>query len=282
MQTYKIRPSSVFLALFINLFVITAQADVIFNGGLWGREKGGELKEGGSFGISHYQVMLPVMKKQRERESTRIYSNFERQSIQWADNGNDYHWFSLPIFYQQQRNRITDLMIEFEPGIMTDFAKLGSDSLFANVLAKGRTRLSSDFDVHYGLTVNRRFGNADPYPVAQLQWYASRNTTVLLGFPDNRVQTDWDASLSSYIHISPRGGMWRESSKDKSKQGLASYQNWRLGVGAKMRWRNNFWFIAEVGQNFNRKFSAFDESGQKQGVDINDSYYWQIGLRLIL
>lgn len=280
MPAYKITLSKLLLSLLASLLVATqAQADTLFNAALWGRERGGELADGRSFEVNHYQILLPIMYREERRETMRIHLNLDAKNINWGNNVGDYYWLSAPFTYQQRRTGSTDLVVEFEPGIMTDLGKMDLEILFANLLVKGRTRLQTGLSVHYGLTVNREFGDTEPHPVLQLQWHPYRSTRLMLGLPETKLEFDLGRSLISYITYSPKGGLWKETTKDK-KISDVSYKNTRLGVGAIMHWRKRFWLSFEVGQNLNREFSALNQADVKEKLKIKGSQYWQIGLNL--
>lgn len=256
-----------------------AYADAIFNAALWGRERGGELADGRGFGVNHYQIMLPIRNKESRRETTKIHLNLDAKNIKWAENIGDYFWISAPLIYQQKRSSSTSLVVNFEPGVMTDLSKVDLEILFANLLVKGRTRLKTNLHIHYGLTVNRDFGDADPHPVLQLQWHPYRTARLMLGLPESKIELDWGRYLISYITYSPKGGLWKESTKD-NKISDVKYKNTRLGLGAIAYWRKYFWFNFEVGQNMNREFSALNKADAKEKLKIKESYYWQMGLNL--
>ncbi len=282
MQTFKTVPNKSFwIGLTCLLISDFSFAQSQFNGILWGRERSGELQNGSTFNINHYQIMLPALARKKSDERINTWLNIDKKVMTWGTNKRDYYWLSIPIRYQQKRTDNTDLVIHFEPGIMSDFTNLKIEHLFANLQIEGRTWVRHDLDIHYGVMVNREFGNSDPYPVAQLHWQAPYQTDVLLGLPLSKIQTDLSDTLKSYIILKPQGGMWQESTQKTTPSSTAYYQNWRMGIGSNLRWRKNFWAHIELGRNFRRKLSALDKTGVKQNLEIKASYYWQIGLNLM-
>lgn len=282
MQQYKTPPNKYALSILICLLISPlVQSEALFNGALWGRERGGKLQDSQEFGINHYQIMLPIKNSKKNSESVQIFANIDKKDLSWGANERELYWLSAPIYYRQQRSTDTDLVIYFEPGLMSDLTNLGRNHLFANIQIDGRTWLRGDLNLRYGVIVNRDFGSSNPYPVAQLQWYASNRTTLLLGLPKSSVQSALSKSLTGYLILKPQGGMWQASIKNSKQSNLVHYRNWRVGIGSKLHWRKHFWGQVELGRNVYRKLNAQNDAGAKQTLDIKSSYYWQVGLNLI-
>ncbi|ASP40372.1 hypothetical protein CHH28_17560 [Bacterioplanes sanyensis] len=256
----------------------------------WLSESSGKPDSGSGtgFGSNTISLTLPIERGERGAEQVTTAFHLDRTEFRWkgvnaADK--EYYWLSVPIRYQQRRGSGTSFMVRFEPGVMTDLDGVDSDHLAANLELVGRTDHRLGF-WQFGVVVDREFGNFSPRPVLGVALKTAGGTEMLLGFPQTRIQTPWGRDVSTYLHARPGGGVWREKHDALPKETFdVEYTNWRIGVGAEFRWRDNWWLNAELGTLRNRQIRATDSSGGT-AVDVKATpgshTYWMIGVNLRL
>ncbi|WP_221801279.1 DUF6268 family outer membrane beta-barrel protein [Oceanobacter mangrovi] len=238
---------------------------------------------GTSFGVSQIGLAMPLQSNQGRDEGLSIDAGVQISSFDWAGAdaaASDYYWLSLPMKYWQRRDNGGEIHAQFEPGLMTDLDGLSTDSLMANVRFYWRQPISQTLFWQAGVVVDRRFGDLLPRPLAGIAWKALSKTEVLLGFPETRVQTGWNKQFSTYLHVRPDGGVWREQLKGLNGTYDVRYRDWKMGVGTEFWLRGNAWLMAEVGQQRLRKITAYDSTGARVEAEPADSNYWQVGLKL--
>lgn len=255
------------------------------NGLYWANE-GPAAPENGAgteFGRSELSLTLPLEYKKRGAEQVSSSFHLDMSKFRWSGTTalqNDYFWISLPLEYRQKRGKNAEFLLRAEPGFMTDFNVLDSESLAMNADLIGRIYRRSGAFWQFGLTVNREFGDFNPRPVIGMATKATRDTEVLLGFPQTRIQTRWSNDLSSYVHLRPAGGVWVEEVKDQTGTFKANYTNWKLGLGGEFHWRGALWLTAELGQMRHRRIVATDTTGVQVKATPADDRYWQAGIEL--
>lgn len=238
---------------------------------------------GSQFSSSQINLTLPLEKKGNRREKVQTYLHLDRTEFKWegvtAAQG-EYYWLSMPLKYQQIRNKNTEFHINVEPGLMTDLNALDTKALTANIDIVGRRYRRSGSFWQLGIISDRRFGDAKIRPQAAVSWAATKQTQILLGFPQTLVNTSWSRELSSFLHIRPAGGVWREELKGQTKTFSVNYRNWRAGFGGEFHWRKSMWLRAEIGQLRARTIEASDTAAAKQKGRPGDDNYWQVGIRI--
>ena len=285
-----IRPRALVLGIMSTvaaLAPITAQAN-----GLSMTSEGPGTPEGGAgseFSSSQISLTLPLAQQANRREQLRSFFHIDQTSFELEGTSaaqNDYFWLSMPIQYQQRRSRKSEFTINLEPGFMTDLKSLDSDAIGLNLELygrqyRGRSHRGDGSFWQYGVVLDRAFGDYRLRPAVAASWAASRDTRVLLGFPRTRVTTQWGSSLSSFLHIRPAGGVWREEIDGQTGSFSVNYRNWRVGVGGEFHWRGHLWLTGEFGQTRLRTLTASDSSGAKVTSRPGDDTYTQFGVRLV-
>ncbi len=242
-----------------------------------------ESGTGTSFGTDQMSLMLPLQENQGREEGLRTSAGLTVTSFEWTGSdaaSSQYFWLSMPIQYWQRRMTSGQIRIRFEPGLMTDFDNINTDSLMANLQLYWRQQMSGDWFWQAGLMVDRRFGDVTPRPMAGIAWKAFSSTELLLGLPETRLQTGWNKHFTSYLNIRPDGGVWREAIEGLDGSYDVRYRNWRMGLGADFWWRGNIWINAELGQQRLRKITAHDSTGAKVTANPADNNYWQAGIKV--
>lgn len=236
---------------------------------------------GTKFSSSQISITLPLEVKNKRRESFSSYLHLDQTRFDLSGANiarNEYYWLSVPIHYRQRRDRYNEFLIQLEPGVMTDLKSLGSDSLAANLEVYGRRYRPGGGFWQLGVVIDRAFGDFSLRPAAATSFQSSKKTQVLLGFPRTKVTTQWSRSLTSFLHIRPAGGTWREEITGQQGVFKVSYRNWRVGVGGEFHWRKQLWLSAEIGQTRLRTIKASDNAGTQQSSGPGDDVYTQFGL----
>ncbi|WP_419810988.1 DUF6268 family outer membrane beta-barrel protein [Bacterioplanoides sp.] len=242
-----------------------------------------ESGAGDEFSSSQVSLTLPLEDRGSRQEKVRTFFHIDQTKFDLegttAAQG-EYYWISLPLQYQQRRSRKNEFLVNAELGLMTDLNKIESDALALNLELLGRRYRNNGSFWQYGVVVDRSFGDYNPRPALAVSWEASRHTQVLLGFPRTRVDTRWSKSLSTFLHIRPAGGVWREEIEGQSKSASLNYRNWRFGIGGEFHWRGHLWLTGEVGQTRLRTIEGRDETNAKVTSRPGDDAYTQIGVRV--
>jgi len=236
---------------------------------------------GTEFSSSHISLTLPLENKSNRRESVRSYvhldqTTFDLQGTTAAQG--EYFWLSMPLQYTQRRDRHTEFLIHFEPGLMTDLNAIDSDAVGANIELYGRRYRRGGGFWQFGLVVDRAFGDFKPRPAVAASWQATKATQVLLGFPRTKITTQWSSALSSFLHIRPAGGVWREEISGQSGSHSVNNRTWRIGVGGEFHWRKQLWLTAEFGQTRLRTIEATDSTGATQTSRPGDDTFTRFGI----
>ncbi|KZZ46028.1 MAG: DUF6268 family outer membrane beta-barrel protein [Saccharospirillaceae bacterium] len=238
---------------------------------------------GSKFSSSQMSITLPLEVKRNRQESAASYLHLDQTSFKVGGSdiaSNDYYWLSVPVHYRQRRDRDNEFLIQIEPGVMTDLKSLESDSLAANLEIYGRRYRSGGGFWQFGVVIDRAFGDLNPRPALATSFQSSKQTRVLLGFPRTKITTQWGNSLTSFLHIRPAGGVWREEITDQDGAFKVSYRNWRIGMGGEFRWRKQLWLTAEIGQTRLRTIEAADNTGSVKTSRPGDDAYTQFGLSI--
>lgn len=272
-----------FKQLLMGAALVASAGQVSANGLLLTSEGPGspDAGVGSKFSSSQVSVTLPLEVKRNRRESVSSYLHLDQTSFKLGGANiarNDYYWLSVPIHYQQRRDRNNEFLIQVEPGLMTDLKSLESDSLAANLEVYGRRYRRGGGFWQFGVVIDRAFGDLNPRPAVATSFQSSKQTQVLLGFPRTKVTTQWSSSLTSFLHIRPAGGVWREEITGQQGAFKVSYRNWRIGVGGEFHWRKHLWLTAEIGQTRLRTIKASDNTGAQQTSRPGDDAYTQFGL----
>ena len=240
---------------------------------------------GKEFGSSEVALTLPLEDRTREDESFTSYFHLDVTKFDWRGTTaaqNDYVWLSMPIKYSQQRDRFNTFLVTLEPGLMTDGANVGLDTVGINGSLLGRRLMRDGGYWQYGVIVDRAFGDYDLRPVIGVAFQASAKTWVEIGFPEVNVKHDFSRGLKSFFAIKPSGGVWKEEIEvgtDKQEK-MLRYKNWQVGIGADFHWREKLWLNAEVGQLINRRIRATDAAGGEVKGTPEQGQYWQVGAKL--
>lgn len=238
---------------------------------------------GDEFSSSQISLTLPLEDRGSRQEKVRTFIHLDQTKFDLKGTTlgqSEYYWLSLPLQYQQRRSRETEFLVNAEAGLMTDLKKIESDALALNLELYGRRYRSKGSFWQYGLVVDRSFGDYKPRPALAFSWNATRHTQMLFGFPRTKVTTRWSQQLSSFLHIRPAGGVWREEIDGQSKLASLSYRNWRFGVGGEFHWRGHLWLTGEIGQTRLRTIEGRDAANAKVTSRPGDDSYSQIGIRV--
>lgn len=272
-----------FLVVLFSMNVLGSQeAGLSFRGESMGSLDSGP---GDKFGSSQIALALPLEHKSRKNESFTSYFNFDITKFDWRGTTaaqNDYIWLSMPIQYSQKRGRSNTFLLTVEPGLMTDGANVGFDSIGLNGSLIGRRLMRNGGYWQYGIMVDRAFGDYDVRPVLGIAFQASANTWMEIGFPEVNIKHNFSKGLQSFFVIKPAGGVWKEEvdiTTSKEEETL-QYNNWQIGLGADFHWRKKVWLNAEVGQLRKRRIRGTDETGARLKGTPGHDRYWQVGAKL--
>ena len=285
LKLWSMRGRAIALALVGGFVSALLPAVAVADGLQWSKDIATppEQGTGTSFSTDQLSLMLPLQDNQGREEGLRMSAGLEVTRFAWsgADAARaQYYWLSVPMQYWQQRTFNGQLRMRLELGLMTDLDNIGTDSMMANGEIYWRQRMGKEWFVQGGLMVDRSMGDFLPRPMAAIAWKSVSGTEVLLGFPQTRLQTGWSDFFSTYLHIRPDGGVWREQLQGFNDIYDVRYRNWKMGVGAEFWWRGGIWLNAEVGQQRLRKITAYDSTAARVTANPADNNYWQAGVQL--
>ncbi|MGB1092729.1 MAG: hypothetical protein ACPGYX_11435 [Oceanobacter sp.] len=236
---------------------------------------------GSSFAASEMELVLPISDLNFKHESLEVDFRLTQTEFDWVGSDaaeNDYYWLALPLRYRQRQYENDEFRIDLEPGFMSDPSGIGTDRIAANLAVTWRHFVRPGFFWQVGVMVDRRLGDFSPRPTAGMAWHGGEATEVLLGFPETRVQTRWQPGFSTYLHIRPEGGIWKETITGLDGSYRLDYHNWKAGVGAELFWRGQLWFNAELGTQKVRQIQAYDSTGTRVKALPAQAGYWLLGV----
>lgn len=247
----------------------------------------GSVKSGAGtkFSSSQTSLTLPLERKKKSQEEFSSYFHLDLTKFDWQGTTaaqNDYVWLSMPIHYSQNRGRKNQLLINFEPGFMTDGSNVEQDSIGINGSIVGRRLWRNGGYWQYGIVVDRAFGDYDVRPVLGMAWQATPSTWLEVGFPKMKFKHQISKSLHSFFVIKPAGGVWRETIKvgTTTQDAALHYTNWQVGLGGEFHWRGKIWLNGEIGQLRHRRIKATDDTGAKIKATPGQDRYWTVGAKL--
>lgn len=231
-------------------------------------------------GVKKYSLFFPLDKKISRQESFSSAINIVSHRFDWRGQkqASEFFWLSVPIKYQQTRNNGYKLMLDLEPGLMTDINSVSENHLGLNFQAAVQKNFTKSSHAYWqlGVLANRKFGNYDLRPLAMMSWRSSATTRFQLGFPYSRVDMQLAKTVNTYAHVSPEGGVWRYTVKGQKKDSDMNYQSLRLGLGINFHWRAKAWVGAEVGQVRNAVVSATSNANTKIKAFLDNDKYWKL------
>ena len=265
--------------------LLAISASAAAGGVTWLRE-GGRSPESGagtSFAATTVGISLPWHHYNNRSETLNTRLELTQTSFDWVGTTaltNQYYWLGAAVDYRQKRGRNMELLLQAEPGLMTDSNAVSTDAFFMNLSASGRVQNRNGVSWQFGFLVDRAFGDRSPYPLIAAGWRPDSVTNVQLGFPYSSIRTRWSRNFNTYGHIRPDGGIWMEEVGTTPTEARVSYRSWKVGAGAELLWRNNIWLNAELGQLRERTINASDDTGAAVRASLANNLYWQLGLQL--